>query len=84
MNQSVPKSFNMDHIHQPFLRYSDPEDRFFLFFWFFFSNRVISVISIVQRETTLTISDSTGEPVSMESGVVIVVFHSKTKIPVIT
>ena len=33
----------------------------------FLLNRVISVISVVLRETTLTISDSTGEPMSMES-----------------
>ena len=33
-----------------------PEDRFFF-------NRVISVISVVERETTLTITVSTGEPV---------------------
>ena len=33
----------------------------------FFSNRVISVISVVLRESNLTISDSTGEPVSLES-----------------
>ena len=32
-----------------------------------FLNRVISVISVVLRETTLTISDSTDEPVSIES-----------------
>ena len=31
------------------------------------SNRVISVISVVLRESTLTISVSAGEPVSMES-----------------
>ena len=37
-----------------------PKDRFF-------SNRVISVISVVLRESNLTISDSTGEPVSLES-----------------
>ena len=32
-----------------------------------FLHRVISIISVVQRETTLTISDSTVETVSMES-----------------
>ena len=32
----------------------------------FFLNRDISVISAVQRETTLTTSDSTGEPVATE------------------
>ena len=38
-----------------------------------FFNRVISVISVVVRKTTLTISDSTGEPVSMESEIARVV-----------
>ena len=33
--------------------------------WLSVFNRVISAISVVQRETTLTTSDSTGEPVSM-------------------
>ena len=33
-------------------------------------NRVISVISVILRETTLTVSDSTGEPVSLESEMV--------------
>ena len=49
------------------LSYLDPEDRFF--FW----NCVISVISIVLRKRTLTISNLTGEPVSMESETVRVV-----------
>ena len=35
-----------------------------------FFYRVISIISVVLRETTLTISVSTGEPVSMESEIV--------------
>ena len=48
------------------LRYVDPEDRVFF-------NRVISVFSVVLRETTLTISVSTGEIVSMESEIVGVV-----------
>ena len=43
------------------LSYADLEDPFFLIL-------VISVIS--DNETTLTLSLSTGEPVSMESGVV--------------
>ena len=47
------------------LRYPDAEVRFF----FFFSNHVISVIS-----------DSTGEPVSMESEIVRVVSCSTTEI----
>ena len=38
-----------------------------------FLNRVISVISVVLRETTLTRSDSTGKPVSMEYEIVKVV-----------
>ena len=54
--------------YQDFLRFDqdlnvyDPEDSF----WGFF-NRVISVISVVLRETTLTISVSTGIPVSRQS-----------------
>ena len=47
------------------LRYPDPEVDFL--------NRVISVISVVLRETTLTSSDSTGKPVSMEYEIVKVV-----------
>ena len=39
----------------------------------FFLNRVISVISVVLGKTTLTISDSTGKTVSMESKIVRVV-----------
>ena len=54
------------------LKVSYPED------WGFFSNRGISVISVVLRETTLTILDSTGEPVSMESEIVKVVSLSTT------
>ena len=45
-----------------------------------FLNRVISVISVVLTETTLTISDSTGETVSMESDIVRVVSLSTTEI----
>ena len=41
------------------LRNLDPDSRFF--------NRVISVVSSLLRETTLTISFSTGEPVSMKA-----------------
>ena len=40
---------------------------------FDFFNRVISLTSVVQRETTLTVSVSTGEPVTMESEIVRVV-----------
>ena len=36
-----------------------------------FLNRVISDISVVLRENTLNISDSTGKPVSMESEIVV-------------
>ena len=63
------------------LRYSDSEDRFF-----FFLNPVISIISIVLvlSETTLTISDSTGERVSMESEILRVVFLGTTAISEIT
>ena len=45
-----------------------------------FSNRLISIISAVQRETTLATSDSTDETVSMEPGIVRVVSFSKTEI----
>ena len=38
------------------LKYLDP-------YFLFFLNRVISVISVVQKETTLTIPDSTDKPV---------------------
>ena len=47
---------------------------------FFFINLVISVISVVQRETTLTISILTAEPVSMESEKVRVVSLSTLQI----
>ena len=43
--------------HGDVLRYNYHEDHFF--------NRVISVISVVLKETTLTISVSTGVPVSI-------------------
>ena len=48
--------------------------------FFFFLNRVVSIISIVIKETTLSILDSTGEPVSMESEIVRVVSLSKNPI----
>ena len=51
---------------------------------FFFLNRLISVISVVLRENTLTISDSTGETVSMESEIMTVLSLSTTEIPEIT
>ena len=44
----------MPHSYVENLTYSDPEERFFFF------NRVLSVISVVQRKTTLSISDSSG------------------------
>ena len=47
-------------------------------------NRAISVISVVERETTLTVSITTGEPVSIESEVVRVVSLSTTEISKIT
>ena len=53
--------------------YTDSQNRIF--------NRVISVISVVLREITLTISDSTGEPVSIESEIVRVVSLSIRKYP---
>ena len=51
-------SFGKSH-----LKVTDLED-------FFFFNRVISVVSVVRRETMLTISDSTGEAVSIEFSLV--------------
>ena len=59
------------------LRYPKPEDRFFL-------SRVISVISVVLSETTLTMSVSAGEPVSMETEIVRVVPLSTTEISEMT
>ena len=46
--------------------------------------RVISDISGLQRTTTLTITDSTGDPVSMESEIARVVSLSTTEISEIT
>ena len=46
----------------------------------FYFNRVISVISVALRETFLIISDSTGEPVSMEYEIVRVFSLSTTLI----
>ena len=51
-----------------------------VFCFFFFQNRVISVISFVLRETTLTILISTGDLVSMESEIVRVVSLSRAEI----
>ena len=53
------------------LRYPYPEDR---------CNRIITVISVVLRETTPIISDSTGETFSMESEMIRVVFLRTTEI----
>ena len=50
----------------------------------FFFYRVILVISLVLRETTLTISDSTGETVSLQYEIVKVVSFSTTEISEIT
>ena len=55
------------------IKVSNPVDRFL--------NRVISV---VLRETTFTISVSTGEPVPVESEIVTVVSLSTTEISEIT
>ena len=49
-----------------------------------FLNRVIPVISVVLRETTLTISVSTVEPVSVESELIRGVSHSITEISELT
>ena len=58
------------------LRYPIPEDRVF--------NRVISDISVVQRETTLTISDSIETASLVGSEILRVVSPSTTKITEIT
>ena len=49
-----------------------------------FLNRVHSGFSVVQRETTFTISDSTSEPVSTEYEIVKMVSHHTTEICEIT
>ena len=74
-NISYTNSFDFSESFIPFilLRYPDSED------WFLKS--VISVISVVLRETTLTISDSTGETVLMEYEKVRVVYLSTAEIP---
>ena len=59
-----------------FFRYPDLKNQFL--------NRVIPVISVLLRETTLTITVSTGEFVSMESEKVRVFFLSTTEISEIT
>ena len=46
-----------------------------------FLNCVISVISVVQEGTNFTISDSTGEPVSLESEIVRRVALAQWKYP---
>ena len=58
------------------LRYLDPEDRM--------SNRVISDISVVLRETTLTVSDSIETSFPVKSEIVRVVSPSTTEIIKIT
>ena len=50
----------------------------------FFKNRVISDISVLLRERTLIILDSTGKLVSMESEIVLVLSLSTTEISEIT
>ena len=60
------------------LRNAEPEDRYF------FIDRLTSIISVVQREITLTISDSAGETASMESEIVRVVSLCTTEISEIT
>ena len=70
------------------LRYPETKDRFLFvclfFLGFFFFNLVISVISVVLRETTLSISVSTSEPVSMKSEIERVVSLSITEMSEIT
>ena len=58
------------------LKVSNPEERI--------SNRVISDISVVLRETTLTISDSIETVPPVESEIVRVVYLSTTKISEMT
>ena len=59
------------------LSHQDPEDRIF--------NRVISDISVVLRETTVTISDSIEPDSAVESEIVsVVVFLNNTEITEIT
>ena len=73
--QDLTAHYNLTLISHLLLRYPDPEDRSFLL------HHVISVsISIELRETTLTISVLTGEPVSMESEIVRVVSLITTEI----
>ena len=60
----------------PPLRYSYPEDRIF--------NRVISDISVVQRETTLTTSDSIEASSPVKSEIVRVVSFNTMEITEIT
>ena len=56
--------------------YSDPKDRIF--------NRVMSDIFVVERETTLTDSDSNETGSRVETEIVRVVFLSTTEITEIT
>ena len=72
------KSVEIDCKRSRFLTYPDPQDRIF--------NRVISDISVMLRETTLTFSDSIGTVSSspVETGIVRVVSHSTTEITEIT
>ena len=60
------------------IKVSGPSRSFF--FFFLNLNVVISFISIVLRETTLTISDLTGECISMECEIVRVVYIDTTEI----
>ena len=60
----------------PISRYPNPEGQIL--------NRVILVSSVVQRETTITITVSTGEPVSVESKTVRVVSLNTTEITGVT
>ena len=68
----VTGSISFSHL----LRYSDPADRLFLI-------RTISVIFVL-RDTTFTISDSTGGPLSLEYEIVRVASLSTTEISEIT
>ena len=66
------------------VKISHPEDRFFFFFFFQSLNRVISDMSVVLRESTLTISDSIETVSPVEPGIVRVVSVSTTEITQIT
>ena len=70
----IGNNFNST-VNFSYLKVSIPGDRFFL-------NRVLSVISVVRRETTISVS--TDDPASMESQIVQVISINTTEISYIT